>query len=91
MNLADLDSVQKCAASVIEKFGKIDVLINNAGIYKPRGKRDPYITEDGIERTFQVNFLGHYLLTELLKDIILESNGRIISVMCESLNTGVLR
>jgi len=90
LNLASLDSVQKCASTVLEKFGKIDVLVNNAGIYKPTGKRDPYMTEDGIERTFQVNFLGHYLLTELLKNNIIENEGRIVSVLCEGLKKGVL-
>ena len=49
LNLASLDSVQKCVEKIFTDFGKVDVLVNNAGIYKPNGKRDPYMTNDGIE------------------------------------------
>jgi len=94
LNLADFSTVQKCAKRIIElkeELGlKLDVVVNNAGIFKPAGARDPYMSEDGIERSFQVNFLGHYLLTELLKDHLLQDNGRLISVLCDSGRKGVL-
>ena len=59
-------------------------------LLKPAGERDPYMSNDGIERSFQVNFLGHYLLTELLKDHLVQDNGRLISVLCDSGRKGVL-
>ena len=58
-------------------FGKIDVLINNAGIYSAR----KIITEDGYELTLTVNHLSHFLLTNLILELIKKSNdGRIINV-----------
>ena len=74
----------------LRRNGKLSCVVNNAAIYKPTGERDPPETEDGFDRSFQVNFLGHYLLTELLKDKIVESEGRVVSVMCDSLRQGML-
>lgn len=48
--------------NVQEKYSKIDILINNAGIMVT-----PYfLTEDGYEGQFATNYLGHFLLTHLL-------------------------
>ena len=90
IDLAKHDSIENCAFKLKSRYGHIDYLVNNAGIFKPRGKRDPKVTEDGIERQFQVNFLGPYLLTELLKDSITERNGKVINILCRSMVMGVL-
>jgi len=92
LDLAKLDSVENCAKRVLQLVGdgKLSCLVNNAAIFKPTGDRDPLETVDGFDRSFQVNFLGHYLLTELLKEKIAESEGRIVSVMCDSLRDGML-
>ena len=82
LNLADLDSVEKCALKLLKKYGKIDVLVNNAAIFKPNSARDPVETPDGFDMTFHVGFLGHFLLGELLKDSLKENNGRMVSVVC---------
>ncbi|CBY41199.1 unnamed protein product [Oikopleura dioica] len=82
LNLADLDSVEKCAVKLLKKYGKVDVLVNNAAIFKPNSSRDPDETSDGFDTTFHVGFLGHFLLGELLKDSLKENNGRMVSVVC---------
>lgn len=59
-----LSSVRKAAQQVLEdaSIPKIDVLINNAGIMAC-----PYLkTEDGIERQFATNHIGHFLLANLI-------------------------
>ncbi len=62
-DFASLTSVRELARDLLERYEQIDVLVNNAGTVHARRTT----TEDGIEATFQVNHLGGYLLTELLK------------------------
>ena len=77
MDLANLNSVRAAASRVLQDTPQIDALINNAGIMFPPGRQ---LTEDGFEMQFGVNHLGHFLLTGLLKDRVLESDGRFVSV-----------
>ena len=61
-DLASLKSVRECSEQLSNSLEKIDILINNAGImWLPEEK-----TEDGNEKQIQVNYLGHFLLTNLL-------------------------
>jgi NAD(P)-dependent dehydrogenase (short-subunit alcohol dehydrogenase family) len=60
-----------------KKNSSLDVLINNAGIYKPHRQT----SVDGIELTFATNVLGYYLLTLKLLEILRKSSpARIINV-----------
>ena len=62
LDLASLKSVQEFANEITSSEPKVDILINNAGVFGP-----PFaLTEDGIETTFATNHLGHFLLTNLL-------------------------
>ena len=62
LDLADLTSVQKAAATVSERYGCLDLLINNAGVMAPPRRT----TAQGHELQFGVNHLGHMALTEAL-------------------------
>ncbi|XP_076841862.1 retinol dehydrogenase 14a [Brachyhypopomus gauderio] len=69
LDLASLKSVRRFCDEIIKEEPKIDVLINNAGIYQC-----PYTkTEDNFEMQFAVNHLGHFLLTNLLLDLLKRS------------------
>mmetsp|Transcript_4932 Transcript_4932/g.14373 ORF Transcript_4932/g.14373 Transcript_4932/m.14373 type:complete len:366 (-) Transcript_4932:142-1239(-) len=62
LDLSTLASVRSFAGSFLAKFGpKLNLLINNAGIGGPS-----VIDRDGYELVFEVDYLGHFLLTELL-------------------------
>ena len=62
LDLADLASVQAAASSITDDFGRVDVLVNNAGgIWTSRQS-----TAQGFEQTFGVNHLGGFYLTNLL-------------------------
>jgi NAD(P)-dependent dehydrogenase (short-subunit alcohol dehydrogenase family) len=76
-DFASLEQVKSMAEEIRTKFNKMDVLINNAGVYMTEKK----LTEDGYEFTFAVNHLGHFLLTNLLIDLLKkQSSARIINV-----------
>jgi NAD(P)-dependent dehydrogenase (short-subunit alcohol dehydrogenase family) len=84
-DLASLRQVREAAEAVKRKYSRLDVLINNAGIFSPRRT----MTEDGFEATFQVNYLSHFLLTQALLDPLQKSNsGRIINLSSNAHNLG---
>lgn len=74
-NLSSFDSIIHAVRSFKEKYSKLDILINNAGIFNNRFKT----SENGIEETFQVNVLSPLLLTHLLCENIIGAKGRIIN------------
>ena len=65
LDLASFDSIRSFADTVLHRYDRLDVLVNNAGL-APGGRR--WETAEGFEATFGVNHLGHLLLTELLLD-----------------------
>ena len=76
-DLSSLASVRAGAAELLERCDRIDVLVNNAGVVLT----DRRLTVDGLETTFAVNHLGHFLLTDLLLDRIKASApSRIVNV-----------
>ncbi len=77
LDLSSLKSVKNFAEKFNEKFTRLDLLINNAGVMIP-----PYSkTEDGFELQFGTNHLGHFALTAHLLEIIEKTeNSRIINV-----------
>ena len=86
--LADLGSqrqVRALAEDVLERCDRLDVLVNNAGL--TLGER--VLTEDGIETTFAVNHLAPFLLTNLLRDRLVESApARVVTVASDAHNGG---
>ena len=80
MMVADLssqDSVRELAHDFKGRRRKLHILINNAGVILPRR----VVSVDGLEATFATNHLGHFLLTNLLLDVLKASApSRIINV-----------
>jgi NAD(P)-dependent dehydrogenase (short-subunit alcohol dehydrogenase family) len=70
-----LDDVRALAASLLEKYDRIDVLANNAGGIM--GARE--LTVDGYEKTLQVNHLAPFLLTTLLLDRLTASRATVVN------------
>jgi retinol dehydrogenase 14 len=63
-DLSSLSEVRRLADEVLQSFSRIDVLVNNAGGYW----HTRHVTVDGLERTFALNHLAPFLLTNLLLD-----------------------
>lgn len=76
-DLSSLVQIRKMSENIHQRFDKIDVLINNAGVYKTERE----LNEKGFELTFAINHLSYFLLTGLLLDLIKKSDyARIINV-----------
>jgi NAD(P)-dependent dehydrogenase (short-subunit alcohol dehydrogenase family) len=78
--LADFSSlaeVRRLAGEVLERYPRLDVLVNNAGLISGRRRE----SADGWELTFAVNHLAPFLLTNLLLDrIVASAPARIVNV-----------
>ncbi|XP_077287860.1 retinol dehydrogenase 14-like [Arctopsyche grandis] len=68
LDLASFDSIKSFVEVIKNGFTKIDILINNAGVYLPISMNQQ--TKDGFEMHFGVNHLGHFLLTNLLLELL---------------------
>jgi NAD(P)-dependent dehydrogenase (short-subunit alcohol dehydrogenase family) len=80
-DLANLSSVRNLATIVNSRYNHLDVLINNAGVYK----RTRQTTLEGNEAMFATNHLGPFLLTYLLMDRLLASgSARVINITAPS-------
>ena len=77
LDLASLTSIKAFANAFKSKYDKLDVLINNGGpIIALRN-----VTEDGFESHFGINHLGHFALTGLLLDCLLNTpSSRVVTV-----------
>lgn len=89
--IADLSvqaSIRALAAQVLERYPRLDGLVNNAGgVFDPRTT-----TADGIETTWAVNHLAYFLLTHLLLDRLKASApARVVSVSSDAHLGGSLR
>lgn len=86
-HVADLErmsEVRRLAAELLDRYPRIDVLANNAGaMFTSR-----HVTEDGYERTFALNHLAPFLLTELLLDRLKESAPARVVTTASDAHTG---
>jgi NAD(P)-dependent dehydrogenase (short-subunit alcohol dehydrogenase family) len=81
--LGDLFSqadIRRVASDISDRYDRLDVIINNAGgVFSKRE-----LTPDGIEKTFALNHLAPFLLTNLLLDLVKAApQGRIVAVSSE--------
>lgn len=71
LDLADLQSVREFAAEFLRKHDRLDGLACNAGMVSM--DNDMKKTKDGLELTIGISYFGHFLLTELLLDVLKKS------------------
>ncbi len=77
LDLADLESVRSCAKEVTSRVDELHLLINNAGVMACPLMR----TAQGFELQLGTNHLGHFLLTNLLTDLLVAgAPARIVNV-----------
>ncbi len=78
LDLSSLAAVRQFSNKVIQSENRLDILVNNAGVALTNHRK----TKDGFEMHLGVNHLGHFLLTNLLIDLMKSSPGvsRVINV-----------
>lgn len=87
LDLSDLTSVERCAQDVAERYGRLDLLINNAGLMAPPRT----LSRQGHELQFAVNHLGHFALTKALLPLMHDRpQARIVTVTSGAQYFGVM-
>ncbi|MFF2480758.1 SDR family oxidoreductase [Paenibacillus sp. NPDC058071] len=86
-DLASFASIRSFAEQFRQRYDRLDVLINNAGVISLKRQ----VTTDGYEVGIGVNHLGHFLLTELLLESLQQApQGRIINVSSGAHKAGTI-
>ncbi|GMR40883.1 hypothetical protein PMAYCL1PPCAC_11078, partial [Pristionchus mayeri] len=76
-DLGTKENIRKCAEKMKQLESHIDILVNNAGVWMGGYEK----TKDGHEMTWGTNYLGPFLLTELLLPLVEKAEeGRIVNV-----------
>ena len=89
LDLTNRDSIAKFAAAVLQRFGRVDILVNGAGW----GKTVPFVDSDDAfwEKVINLNFVGPMRLTKaLLPQMFERKYGRIVSVSSDAGRVGSL-
>jgi len=76
-DLSSLKKISKMAEELKENYDRLDVLVNNAGVFQ----REQTFSEDGFEMTFAVNHLAHFALSLQLLPLLRKSKqGRVVTL-----------
>lgn len=81
LDLGSLESVREFSKKFHELENRLDILVNNAGVLSPLKR-----TADGFESNMGVNHLGHFLLTNLLLDLLIASAPSRIVIVSSTLH-----
>jgi len=81
LDVSNAKNIQIALSDVYKEFGKIDILINNAGVYIDKTVDIFDINKDIINETLDVNFYGPLLMIQKILPNMMENNyGRIVNV-----------
>lgn len=90
VDVTDRDGVIAAAATALERHGRVDVVVNNAGVVS--GKPLTELTEADVRRTFEVNTLALFWVTQgFLPSMIERGSGRVVTIASASGLIGVSR
>ncbi len=85
LDVSSFDSIRAFCSEIKNRYQKLDILIHNAAYFE-HGKKQYQLSPDGIELTFATNTFGPFLMTELLKDLLANSeDARILNACTENI------
>jgi NAD(P)-dependent dehydrogenase (short-subunit alcohol dehydrogenase family) len=77
-DVADADSAATCASAAVERFGRVDILVNNAALYGDWNMADQ--SYEYLKRVFDVNLHGVWLMTRAVAPhMVAQEFGRVIN------------
>ncbi|MGA7932988.1 MAG: SDR family oxidoreductase [Kovacikia sp.] len=82
-DVADETCAQKCVQTAIEVYGKLDVLVNNAGVFLTNAEIDEYPVAD-FDLTLRMNLRSAFLMTKYAIPYLRKTNGNIVSAGSEA-------
>lgn len=91
VSITDSTALKRLAEQLAERYGKVDLLVNNAGITTPVAHDDlDGLTDEWIDRIFQVNWRGSFACVRAFKDLLLAgAGGTVVNISSIAGTTGV--
>lgn len=81
IDVTDEESIMSARRVIEEKFGRLDVLVNNAGIFADGDSDILSVEQDIVRKTFETNTFGHLKVTQVMLPLLLKSkSARIVNV-----------
>ncbi len=78
-DVSNPEARKKIVDKALSHFGRIDILINNAGVFQPKPFLE--VVDEDIERFYRINFKGTYFLTQLaLPHMISGGGGAVLNI-----------
>ena len=77
-DLTDAESIRQSVATVIDEFGRLDLLVNNAGLFEQAALQE--ITPEQWDRTFATNTRAPFLMAQAAYPHLRAAGGRIINI-----------
>lgn len=81
LDVADLEQIQRVRQFVLAEYGRLDVLVNNAGVYLDKGANTLTLAETVFRETLDINLFGAFRMCQAFMPIMKERGyGRVVNV-----------
>jgi len=84
VELADADSIKRCAETIMNEYPQVNLLINNAGIPGNMAHKSWETEMNDMKETIDVNYYGTFALTNAILPVIKANEGRIVNITVPS-------
>lgn len=84
IELKDIKSIERAASEIGERFPRLTLLVNNAGIPGDMSVDSLHTEVSTLRETLEVNFVGTFALTKALTPLLKQNEGRIVNITVPS-------